>query len=144
MTAINVPAIDPSLPLVDPGSGKMTRYGERVLRALAARTGGAVDKVDQANVLARNAVPKGTVVAAAGGLQVGGTLGGPNGGNVGIALYRAVTGVALLPAGAAEGDWAYAVDGRKPGEGAGAGTGTPCFWSAGAWISVSSGAAVTA
>jgi hypothetical protein len=144
MTAINVPPIDPSLALVDPASGRPTRYGERVLRGLWGRTGGAVDKVDAAHVLARDAVPQGTVVAAAGGLQVGGALGGPKGGNVGVALYAAVTGVALLPAGATEGDWAYAVDGRKPGEGAGSGTGVPCFWSGAAWISACSGAAVTA
>jgi hypothetical protein len=140
MTATNAPAIDPSLPIVDPASGTLTRYGERVLRGLWGRTGGAVDKVEQAHAIASAAVPQGTIVAAAGGLQMGGELGG----NVGIAFYLAVTGVSLLPAHAAEGDWAYAVDGRKPGEGAGSGTGVPCFWSDAAWISACSGAAVTA
>jgi hypothetical protein len=139
LSATNVPAVDPSLPIVDAG-GRLTKYGERVLRGLWGRTGGMTDKVDQAHAIASNAVPQGTIVAAAGGLQVGGELGG----NVGVALYLAVTGVALLPAHATEGDWAYAVDGRKPGEGAGAGTGVPCFWSDTAWISACSGAAVAA
>jgi hypothetical protein len=144
MTATNVPAIDPGLPFINPATGQLTRYGERVLRGLVGRTGGATDKVEQAHAMASAAVPQGTVVAAAGGLQVGGALGDPDSGNVGVALYMAVTGVALLPAGATEGDWAYAVDGCKPGESSGSGTGVPVFWSDTAWISACSGAAVTA
>lgn len=77
---------------------------------------------------------------AAGGLQKGGPLGG----NVALTLYRSIDAAANLPASAiSEGDWAYALDGRKPGEGAGAGTGVPVFWSQGGWISACSGAAVT-
>jgi hypothetical protein len=140
MTASHAPPIDPSWPIVDPASGKLTRYGERVLRGLWERTGGTADKVDAAAVLAANAAPRSTQVVGSGGLQLGGTLGE----SIGIVLYTAVTGAALLPAGAAEGDWAYAVDGRKPGEGAGSGTGVPCFWSNGAWVSACSGAAVAA
>jgi len=55
-----------------------------------------------------------------------------------------VTCQANLPSSAAEGDWAYALNGRKTGEAAGAGTGVPCWRSNGAWIAVDSGAAVTA
>lgn len=32
-----------------------------------------------------------------------------------------------------EGQWAFALDGRKVGEGAGAGTGVPCYFSNGQW-----------
>ena len=32
-----------------------------------------------------------------------------------------------------EGQWAFALDGRKTGEGAGAGTGVPCYFSNGSW-----------
>lgn len=104
--------------------------------------GGGFDKVDAAHALAMAAVPQTTQIIAGGGLQaVGDTLRG----NAGVALYRARTGVAVLPSsGNAEGDWAYALDCRKPGEGAGSGTGVACFWSAGHWIAVTSGAAVTA
>lgn len=75
----------------------------------------------------------GCAVIAAGGLQGGGGLDA----DVGIALYRTVSSVAQLPsAGNRPGDWAYALDGRKPGEIAGAGTGVPVFWSHTTWFSV--------
>ena len=53
--------------------------------------------------------------------------------------------VAGLPATGATGQFAYASNGRKPGEGAGSGTGVPVFWNAGSasWFSYCSGAAVT-
>jgi hypothetical protein len=74
-------------------------------------------------------------------LQIGGALGG----NVALAFYVTLTAVAALPATATVGDWAYAVDGRKAGEGAGSGTGTPVFWDkSGHWIALDSGAAVAA
>jgi hypothetical protein len=41
--------------------------------------------------------------------------------------------VGELPASAAEGQLAYAADGRKAGEEAGEGTGIPVYWSDGAW-----------
>lgn len=56
------------------------------------------------------------------------------------------TTVAQLPTSGIPGQLAHATDGRKPGEGAGAGTGMLCFWDAatGTWISVSSGTTVVA
>jgi len=54
------------------------------------------------------------------------TVGGALADDVGVALYQVVTQVALLPTtGNFDGNWAYAVDGRKVGEGAGAGVGSP-------------------
>ncbi len=140
MVAVDVPALDYAAQLVEPASGRLTPYGDAFLRSLFARTGDASDKVEAAHALASAAVPQGTEVVAAGGLQNGGALGG----NVGLALYRTKDAAANLPSTAiSEGDWAYALDGRKPGEGAGAGTGVPCFWSQGGWLSACSGAAVT-
>ena len=90
------------------------------------------------------AVPKVTEVVAGSGLHAGGALQG----NIGIALYRRIGTVASFPTtGNSAGDMAYALDGRKPGEGAGVGTGVPCFWTPGTpngfWIAVTSGATVT-
>ncbi len=105
------------------------------------RVGATVDKVDAAHTLAVAAAPQTRQVVASGGLQVGGDLTG----NVGLALYAAVKPVAGLPASAKVGDLAFATDGRKNGEGAGSGTGTPVFWDkTGAWIAFDSGAAVAA
>ena len=141
MAAVNVPPPDDRIPFVDPRTGRLTDFGWRLLQGLHARTGGEADKVDGAHRLASQAVPQGTVVAASGGLK----RGGPLGGDIGLALYVAVDGVANLPTeGLADGDWAYAANGRKSGEGAGAGTGTPCFWSAGNWYAIDSGAVVAA
>jgi hypothetical protein len=140
MTAQAVPTLNIGEAIVEPKSGRPTDYFFRAWQAIVARTGGETDKVDAAHALASAAVPQGTEVVAAGGLQNGGALGG----NVGVTLYRAVGPLANLPTTAiAQGDWAYCLDGRKPGEGAGAGTGVPVFWSAGSWISACSGAAVT-
>lgn len=52
--------------------------------------------------------------------------------------------VADLPATAAEGQPAFATDGRKPGEGAAAGTGVPVFFNSATntWFSYCSGAVV--
>lgn len=53
--------------------------------------------------------------------------------------------VALLPASASVGTLAYATDGRKAGEGAGAGTGVLVFFDgADKWIAVDTGAEVAA
>lgn len=54
--------------------------------------------------------------------------------------------VAALPASAATGAFAWASNGRKPAEGAGAGTGVPVFFNSatGQWFSYLSGAVVTA
>jgi len=43
-----------------------------------------------------------------------------------------------------EGEVAYASDGRKPGEGAGAGTGVPAFYDGAAWFSFCDGQALAA
>jgi hypothetical protein len=51
--------------------------------------------------------------------------------------------VAGLPTGS-EGMIAFATDGRKTGEGAGSGTGVPCYWSGGSWRVYSTDAAVSA
>lgn len=53
--------------------------------------------------------------------------------------------VAALPATGAAGQFAWASNGRKPGEGAGSGTGVPVFWnpSTAQWFSYLSGAVVT-
>ncbi len=85
-------------------------------------------------------VPASRNVVTSGGLKGGGSLSD----DVAVVLYRVVTGVASLPTtGNAAGDLAYAIDGRKPGEGVGAGTGVPCFWSGSGWFAVTSGAVVT-
>jgi hypothetical protein len=54
--------------------------------------------------------------------------------------------VAALPATASAGTYAWASNGRKPAEGAGAGTGVPVFWNptTNQWFSFLSGAVVTA
>lgn len=140
MVAQAVPRLNSNEPIVEPGSGQATDYFYRLWQALVSRTGGESDKVDAAHTLAIGAVPQGTQVVAGGGLQVGGALGG----NVGVALYAAIALTAYLPTtGVVEGDWAYALDGRKPGEAAGAGTGVPVWRSRSSWYAVSSGAVVT-
>jgi hypothetical protein len=127
-----------SVPLTDT-QGYVSRAWQPVLQALFARTGGVFDKVEAAYAAAQAAAPASAEVVAGAGLQGGGQV-GPN---VGVSMYLAVTDVSGLPASAAEGDWAYALNGRKTGEAAGAGTGVPCWRSNGAWVAVDSGAAVT-
>lgn len=140
MSATFVPAPPVHAPLVDAG-GMITRPWRAHLAARHEQAGGSADKIDAAHAAALAAVPRTTQVVAAGGLHAGGDLTG----NVAVSLYRSMAMVGALPAGGnSEGDWAYARDGRKPGEGAGAGTGVPVFWSAGHWIAVTSGMAVTA
>jgi hypothetical protein len=127
-----------SVPLTDT-QGYVSRAWQPVLQALFARTGGNFDKVEAAYTTAQQAVPATAEVVAGAGLQGGGRV-GPN---VGLSLYVAITNVANLPTSAAEGDWVYALNGRKTGEAAGAGTGVPCWSSNNVWIAVDSGAAVT-
>ncbi len=103
---------------------------------------GGVDKLSAAYDAAVGAAPASRQVLGAGGLQ---TVGSDLTGNIGIVMYRLQTTVALLPtSGNTNGDWAYATNGRKPGEGAGAGSGTPVFWSKTGWYAVGSGAVVAA
>jgi len=138
MTSQAVPRPNFGLPFVDK-DGTLAGWAQVFVQSLWSRTGGSVDKVEAASALAGAAVPRTTEVVAAGGLQAGGALSG----NVGLTLYVAAADVADLPrAGNAPGDWAYAANGRKTGEGAGAGTGVPCWWSNNAWCAVDSGAVV--
>lgn len=140
MSATFVPAPPVNVPVVD-ANGVITRPWQAHLTARHQQAGGSVDKIDAAHAAALAAVPQATQVVAAGGLHTGGDLTG----NVAVSLYRAMTTVSALPAtGNSEGDWAYARDGRKPGETAGAGTGAPVFWSAGHWVAATSGATITA
>lgn len=130
---MTIPPFNSAEPIVS-DTGTATQVFRRQMTAL-------IDAANDTATLAAAAVTQGTRVIASGGLQVGGAL-GPD---VGVALYAVKTTVALLPtATRADGDWAYAKDGRLPGQGAGAGTGVPCFYSRGVWIAVTSGAAVTA
>ncbi len=100
-----------------------------------------VDALNAATQLASAAAPATLNVVATGGLQRGGSLND----DVGVALYRVKATVAQLPmTGNTPGDWAYALDGRKPGESDGAGTGVPVFWSASAWFSIATGFVITA
>ncbi len=139
MTATPLPPPPYAQPVQE--GGRLTQAWMVWFRKLYDRTGGASDKVEAAHALAAGATPRTTQVLGVGGLQVGGALSD----HVAVALYRTMAVVASLPlAGNAEGDWAWALDGRKPGEGAAAGTGVPCFWSNGQWIAATSGAAVTA
>ncbi|MFO0610681.1 MAG: hypothetical protein U0324_46395 [Polyangiales bacterium] len=54
-----------------------------------------------------------------------------------------VAAILALPSPAA-GERAFASNGRKPGEGVGAGTGVPCFYDGGGWFSGCDGAALAA
>jgi hypothetical protein len=100
-----------------------------------------VDALNATTRLASAAAPTTLNIVATGGLQRGGSLSD----DVGVSLYRAMGTVDQLPTtGNTPGDWAYALDGRKPGETNGQGTGTPVFWSVSAWFSVTSGYQVSA
>jgi hypothetical protein len=140
MTSTRVPPPPFNTPFLD--GGFVSNAWQFFISALyGALYGEGFDKVDAAHAAAIAAVPRATQVVAGGGLQAGGSLQG----NVAVTLYRVACPVAALPtSGSAQGDWAYALDGRKPGEGAGSGTGAPCFWSNGHWIAATSGATVTA
>jgi hypothetical protein len=67
-------------------------------------------------------------------------------GGLGVAQAFPTYTVAALPTTAATGSSAWASDGRKPGEGVGAGSGVPVFWNPATsqWFSYLSGALVTA
>ncbi len=118
----------------------LTPAWQDVIEGLYQRVGATTDKVDTAHSLAVNAVPQSREVVAGGGLQIGGQLTG----NVGLALYKTVDQVSNLPStGNAEGDVAYALNGRKSGEGAGSGTGVPVWWSGSHWYAFWSSAVVT-
>ena len=141
MTATFVPAPPIKEPLVDSRGFVTLPWRNHFLRR-HEQAGSSADKIDAAHSLAVAAVPQTTQVVGAGGLR---SVGNDLSGNVGVVFYRIITTVALLPtSGNTDGDWAYGVNGRKPGEGAGAGTGVPVFWSHRAWVAVTSGATVTA
>jgi hypothetical protein len=139
MAATRCPPPPFNTPFLD--GGQISNAWQLFLQALyQVNYGEGFDKTDAAYQAAVAAAPASTEVLAGGGLQGGADLSG----NVGIGLYSAICATASLPtAGVQTGDWAYTLDGRKPGEGAGAGTGVPVFRSAGAWYAVTSGAVVT-
>lgn len=139
MAATRVPPPPFSTPFLD-GRFVSNAWQFFITAVYDAIYGEGSDKIEAAHTTALAAVPQTTQVVAGGGLHDGGALGG----NVAVTFYKIKTAVATLPAsGNGEGDWAYALDGRKPGEGVSAGTGVPCFWSTGHWIAATSGAAVT-
>ena len=123
-------------------NGQLNRLWRNFFTGLYEAVGGrGGDKVAAAYDLAVGAAPQSTQIIAGAGLYGADDLVG----NASIALYKYKTSVANLGAtNNIEGEWAYATNGRKPGEGAGSGTGVPCFWSNGNWIAVTSGVAVTA
>ena len=130
---MTVAAFNFAQPIVD-ANGYPTKPMRDLIIALTTQ-------LNAATVRATAAVPSSRNVVGAGGLKGGGALGD----DVGLTLYRIVTGVANLPTtGNSQGDLCYATDGRKPGEGAAAGTGVVVFWSVTSWIAVTSGVAVTA
>ena len=118
--------------------GFVTRAWEPIIQSIFSRLGGQVDKVEAAYQIAQAAAPATAEVVAGAGLSGGGEVGS----NTALSLYVAQAAVASLPTASQEGDWAYAIDGRKVGEGSGSGTGVPCWWSNGAWIAVDSGTPV--
>ena len=129
---MSVKPLSSAAPLIA-GGGRPTPYFQGWLASVT-------DTLNAAAAQAANAAPATLNIVATGGLQ----RGGPLTDEVGIAFYRAVKPVSQLPTtGNAPGDWAYAVDGRKPGETNGAGTGVPVFWSVTAWFAVTSGDQVT-
>lgn len=141
MVATSVPPL-PDI-WIDTATGRLTHLGRAFMQAMRTRIGGTTDKVERADATAADAVPKATQVVSTGGLQVGGDLGS----HVSVALYKIETTVAALPAtGNRNGDWAFAFNGRKNGEGAAAGTGTPVWWdgSSGHWKAADTGATVAA
>ncbi len=141
MTASKIPAPPFNRPMLD-GTAVSAAWQFWFSAVYQALYGEGFDKTDAAYQAAMAAAPASAEIAAVGGLhQIGSTIGG----NIGVALYKAMTPVAGLPSsGNAEGDWAYAFNGRKIGEAAGAGSGVPAWWSNGGWYAVDSGALVAA
>ena len=131
---MTVPPFNFSQPLVD-GDGHALKPFRDWITAVTTQHNATA-------TLAGNAVPNTRRIVASGGLKVGGALTQ----DVGVALYRVQASVANLPTtGNAIGDWAYALDGRRTGQGAGAGTGVPVFWiGTNHWIAADSGAVVAA
>jgi len=130
---LTLPTFNFAYPVVD-ADGRPTKPFRDWMTAVTAQQNAAA-------ALAASAVPSSRNIVAAGGLHVGGNLGA----DVGIVLYRAVAPVAALPTtGNAQGDFAYAVNGRKAGEGSGSGTGLPVWWSGTSWFAIDSGLVVAA
>lgn len=140
MTAIKVPTPQFGSPIED-GSGAVTKGWRAWFQTMFNRTGGSEDKVDAAFVIASAAAAQTIQVGAGAGLNGGGDLTQ----NRSIRLFIAVTPVAGLPAAPVQPmAQAFATNGRKPGEGGGAGTGCPVIWTNNNWYSLFSGAVVTA
>ena len=127
---MTLPAFNFAQPIVDANG-----YASKALQVWMKAVATAV------NATAGVYVPTTRRVVGSGGIKGGGPLSD----DVGLVWYRMVGAVSALPTtGNAIGDFAYALNGRKPGEGAGAGTGVPVWWNGAAWFAVTSGAAVTA
>lgn len=140
MTAVRVPAPQFGQAAVDP-SGVDTPGRKTFLQQVYNRLGGAVDKVDQALQAGLGSAPAARKILAGAGLSGGGDLTA----DFAIRLYVATTSVAALPTTDIQPNaQAFALNGRKPGESGGAGTGCPVIWTNGAWYSLFSGAVVTA
>lgn len=139
MTAVPMAAPSLQRPFVDP-DGYLTVWGRNFITGAYNRMGGPVDKIDQAFALASGAVPNTVEVIASSGIEGGGDLTG----NVSVRLGVGDFTVATLPAVASGRQWAFALDGRKNGEGAGLGSGTWVWFDSTNWIAVDSGAPVTA
>ena len=140
MGAVSLPPPPLNAPLADGGGVIANPWRLWVMAVYRTLYADGYDKVDAAYTVATAAASATTPVVGAGGLQGGGAL---NDG-AGVRLYAALDLAANLPTtGLAQGDWAYAFDGRKPGEAAGHGTGVPCFWSNGVWNAVTTGVPVT-
>lgn len=138
-------ALPPShVPLFDDAEGSKPGTLHPAWRAFFQgvffRLGGSTDNLAIALLAALSAVPNTTEIVAAGGLQFGGSLAD----NIPVALYAFVGPVAGLPTDKTVGDWAYATDGRKAGEGAGSGTGLPVWWDGTNWKAVDTGATAAA
>lgn len=118
-----------------PGQQQLPEPWLRFFQQVAAAANAAL-----AAASAEEAVLNDRRVNAGAGLAGGGNLGA----DVAVRFYVDMNVVANLPATATPGAWCFATNGRKSGEGAGAGTGVPVCWDGSHWIAPWSSAAVTA
>lgn len=117
------------------GDGYATKGWRRFLDVVAKRIGtGGIDFVAQALGLAQNAVPQSTEIVTAFGIRGGGALSENLIIQLGLGDFR----VAELPTASVHA-WAFAIDGRKTGEGAGSGTGVWAWSDGNAWYSIMGG-----
>lgn len=138
---------DQSIPLPDfkrawiDDQGRPTTHMQFVIRGFDRRLGGRTDKLNATKTTADAAAPGTAEVVPGAGLQGGGAIGV----NAAVSLYcyeGPVAGLSSLSQ--RTGDWAYATNGRKAGEGAGSGSGTPVWFDGASWIAPDTGTGVTA